>query len=130
MPEDPAQASDEERQQALADAVLKALAHKRRVEALGPFMAVLVRGRHPNHLLHFLIVGGLLSWTILIAAADTTLGGNTTAWLLLLLPAAWVCVWVALRFAWGEKRETITVDEFCVVEWERPKDRTDPPAAR
>ena len=129
MPDDPA-ASDEERQQALADAVLEALAHGRRVEAIGPFMAVLVRGRHLNHLLHFLIASGLLSLAITaIAVAESTSAfkesPGSTAWLLLLIPAAWACVWAILRFVWGEKRELITVDEKCRTKWRQPTKLSD-----
>ena len=111
-------ASDEERQEALADAVQHALAHGRRVEALGPFMAVVVRGRHPNHLLHFLIVAGLIGIASVGWLALEIVGGRGGA--MFLLPVVWVVVWVVLRFGFGEKREMITVDETGDADWGQP----------
>lgn len=78
--------SIEERKAILAQAVQQAVLAGGRIESQSETMAVIVRGRSVNHLLHFFI--GLF-----------TLG-------------LWWIVWLILAITGGEKRQTITVDEY------------------
>jgi hypothetical protein len=79
--------STEERKRILADRVAYYVGQGYRPESQTDFQAVLVSGRRPNHLLHFII--GLV-----------TLG----LW--------WIFVWLPLAIFGGEKRKVVSVDEY------------------
>ncbi len=85
--------TDSERKQSLASTVTNMVAQGRRVESQSDFQAVLVRGHRPNHLLHLIVT-------------CFTFG-------------LWAIVWLVLTFAGGEKRETVTVDEYGNVQIQR-----------
>lgn len=76
----------DERSMLLAQAVAREVAAGYRVESQTGIMAVLVKGRRVNHLLHFLI--GIF-----------TIG-------------LWWIVWIFLVITGGEKREVLTVDDY------------------
>ena len=75
-----------ERRRALAQAVVRAVAEGWRVESQTNEMAVLVRGRRPNHILHVIL-------------SVITLG-------------VWLLIWALVGLLGGEKRRTITIDEY------------------
>lgn len=77
--------TEDERKQLLARA-LQAEIVGGRIESQSDFMAVLVRGHHVNHVLHFLI------------------GVFTCGF--------WWLVWLILGITGGEKRRMVTVDEY------------------
>ena len=78
--------SMQERKALLARQVAMSVGSGARVESQSDTMAVLIRGRPVNHLLHFFI--GVF-----------TLG-------------LWWIVWLLLGITGGERREVVTVDEF------------------
>ena len=75
-----------ERRRALAQAVVRSVAEGWRVESQTNEMAVLVRGRRPNHVLHVIL-------------SVITIG-------------IWLAVWAIVGLISGEKRRVLTVDEF------------------
>lgn len=81
-----ARKSGEERKEALGRAVHTQVAQGARVESQGDFQAILVKGHRPNHILHLIL--GLL-----------TLG-------------FWWLVWIGLVLFGGEKRMSVSVDEW------------------
>ena len=83
---DPMTMPEAERRRALAQAVVRAVAEGWRVESQTNEMAVLVRGRRPNHILHVIL-------------SVITLG-------------VWLLIWALVGLLGGEKRRTITVDEY------------------
>ena len=83
---DPMTMPEDERRRALAQAVVRAVAEGWRVESQTNEMAVLVRGRRPNHILHVIL-------------SVITLG-------------VWLLIWALVGLLGGEKRRTITVDEY------------------
>ena len=85
-PAGPAIKTLEERKALLAQNVYPAVAAGARIESQSDTMAVLVRGKKVNHILHFLI--GIF-----------TLG-------------FWWIVWLILAITGGEKRQLITVDDY------------------
>ena len=82
----PTRKSAEERKEALARAVHTQVAQGARVESQGDFNAILVRGHRPNHVLHLIL-------TLI------TLG-------------VWGIVWIAVVIFGGEKRMSVSVDEW------------------
>ncbi len=78
--------TNEERKAILAQRVATEVSLGKRIESQTDTMAVLVKGRRVNHLLHFFV--GLL-----------TIG-------------LWWIVWAFLAITGGEKREVITVDDY------------------
>jgi len=76
----------DERKALLAQEVARAVAAGARVESQSDFMAVVVKGKRVNHILHFLI--GIF-----------TLG-------------LWWIVWLIMALTGGEKRNMIQVDEY------------------
>lgn len=78
--------TSEQREQRLSQAVTQEVARGARVESQSSSMAVVVRGKKPNHILHLILT--------------------------LVTFGFWVFVWVILAIACRERRETITVDEF------------------
>ena len=79
--------SHDERRQALAGAVQTQVAGGARVESQSDYQAVTVKGQRVNHLLHFII--GIFT-----------------------LSAWWFLVWIPLAIFGGERRRTVTVDNF------------------
>jgi hypothetical protein len=82
----PARKSSDERKEALARAIHTQVAQGARVETQGDYQAILVRGHRVNHVLHLILT-------------LVTLG-------------LWVFVWIALALFGGEKRMTVSVDEW------------------
>lgn len=82
----PARKTPDERKEALARAIHTQVAQGARVESQSDFQAILVTGHRPNHVLH-LILGFL------------TLG-------------LWWLVWLGLAIFGGEKRMSVSVDEW------------------
>jgi hypothetical protein len=78
--------SDAERRVVLLGALDGELADGTRIESQDDFHAVLVRGRRPRHLMHFVIS--------------------------LLTIGIWCPVWILITVVGGEKRTTIEVDRF------------------
>ncbi len=76
----------EERRAALAQHVASYVSNTYRVESQTDYQAIVVYGRRPNHLLHFLL-------------SCFTFG-------------LWVPVWIALVLFGGEKRRVVTVDSY------------------
>ena len=76
----------------------------------------MVLGRRPNHLLHFLIVSGLISAAVVLTIFGAVVGAPF-AWTWL-LPVGWGVIWIALSMR-GEQREIISVDEYGNVQWTR-----------
>ena len=82
----PSRKSAEERKEALARAIHTQVAQGARVESQGDFSAVLVTGHRVNHVLHLIL--SLLTLFI------------------------WAIVWIALVIFGGEKRISVSVDEW------------------
>ena len=78
--------SVDERKQLLARTIQSQIAQGARVESQSDFQVVLITGRRPNHVLHFVV--GLV-----------TLG-------------FWWLVWAGIALFGGEKRQIAQVDEF------------------
>ena len=78
--------TNEERKAILAQRVATEVSLGKRIESQTDTMAVLVKGKRVNHLLHFLV-------------------GFPTVGL-------WWIVWAFLAITGGEKREVITVDDY------------------
>ncbi len=78
--------SSDERKAALARTIANIVAQGRRVESQSEYQAVLVRGRHVRHVLHFVL-------TVI------TVG-------------VWGVIWLAMWLLYRERREIVTVDEF------------------
>jgi hypothetical protein len=76
----------EERKAVLAQQVALAVTEGARVESQTDTMAVLVRGRRVNHILHFLLCFPTIGF--------------------------WIPVWIALVIFGGEKRSVVQVDEY------------------
>jgi len=76
----------DERKELLARTIQGQIARGARIESQSDFQAVLVHGRRPNHLLHFIV--GIF-----------TLG-------------FWWLVWIGIAIFGGEKRQMAQVDEF------------------
>jgi hypothetical protein len=85
-PEMPRKMSTEERKAILAQQVANQVRDGARVESQQDFQVILVKGRRPNHLLHFL-------------AGIFTLG-------------LWWIVWIFITLAGGESRLVVSVDEY------------------
>ena len=81
---------DTERKRRLSQNVATALAQGWRVESQSDELAVLIKGRRPNHVLHLIL--SLL-----------TLG-------------VWLLVWLGLVIFGGEKRRTLSIDQFGAVQ--------------
>lgn len=79
--------TSDERKYTLSTAVNAEVARGWRVESHSDFSAVLVKGRRPNHLLHFVIGVVTISF-----------------W--------WWLVWLPLVIFGGEKRRTLSVDPY------------------
>lgn len=79
--------SAEERKAILAQQIAMSVGAGARVESQSDFMAVLVRGKKVNHLLHFLL-------------GFPTIG----VW--------WLTVWPFLALTGGEKRSMVQVDPY------------------
>jgi len=77
---------DADRQAILAAAVAKAVRKGYRVESQGPFQAVVVKGKRPNHVLHLLLS--------------------------VLTVSIWLLVWIFLAVVKHEKRKVISVDAY------------------
>lgn len=84
--EAPLTKTTDERAMLLSQAVAREVAAGYRVESQTGIMAVMVKGRRVNHLLHFFI--GIF-----------TIG-------------LWWIVWLILAITGGEKREVLTVDDY------------------
>jgi len=82
----PTRKSADERKEALARAVHTQVAQGARVESQGDFQAILVSGHRVNHVLHLIL--SLLTLFI------------------------WALVWIALVIFGGEKRMSVSVDEW------------------
>ena len=82
----PERLSPDERKAALAEGIAFSVGSGYRVESQSDYSAVLVKGHRPNHILHLIL-------TIL------TLG-------------AWAIVWIAIAIFGGEKRRTLSIDEY------------------
>ena len=80
------QISSEERRAILARVVASDVASGGRVESQTSYQAVIVKGHRPNHILHLILTIATLGF--------------------------WAIVWIALAIFGGEKRRTITVDEY------------------
>lgn len=78
--------SDNDRKRALANTISNWVAQGYRVESQSDFFAVVVTGHRPNHILHLIL-------TIV------TFG-------------VWGIVWIGLALFGGEKRRSLTVDEY------------------
>jgi hypothetical protein len=85
-PPAPQRKSADERKEALGRAIHTQVAQGARVESQGDYQGILVEGHRPNHLLHLLL--GFL-----------TLG-------------LWWIVWLGLVIFGGEKRTSVSVDEW------------------
>jgi hypothetical protein len=85
-PATPQRKSADERKEALARAIHTQVAQGARVESQGDYQAILVKGHRPNHTLHLIL--GLL-----------TVG-------------LWWLVWLGIAIFAGEKRMTVSVDEW------------------
>lgn len=81
-----ARKSSEDRKEALGRAVHSQVAQGGRVESQGDFQAIIVKGHRPNHVLHLILT--LVSLGI------------------------WGIVWLALVVFGGEKRMSVSVDEW------------------
>ena len=82
----PQRKSTDDRKEALGRAIHTQVAQGARVESQGDYQGILVKGHRPNHILH-LILGFF------------TLG-------------VWWLVWAALVIFGGEKRMSVSVDEW------------------
>lgn len=89
----PVRKSSEERKEALARAVHTQVAQGARVESQADYNAVLVKGHRPNHVLHLILT-------------LVTLG-------------LWVFVWIGVTIFGGEKRMTVSVDEWGITNVQR-----------
>lgn len=78
--------TDSQRKSALANHIAQEVPKGWRVESQGDFQAVMVRGKRPNHLLHF--------------------------FLSIFTAGLWLIIWFCLAVFGGEKRQMLTVDEF------------------
>ena len=78
--------TSDERKALLAQAVANAVRQGARIEAQSDYQAIVVQGKPVNHILHLILT-------------LVTLG-------------FWVIVWIILVLTGGEKRRTITVDEW------------------
>jgi hypothetical protein len=83
---EPVTLSADRRSQLLAQAIQANVVRGGRVETQGPFNAVIVWGKPVNHILHLILT--------------------------LLTAGAWGLVWLILALSGGEKRTTISVDDF------------------
>ena len=86
---------DRERREALDTRIRELLWQGRRVESQLEFSAVLIRGQHINHALHF----------ILVVLTAGFWGFDSGAWVI------WIVVWLALVFFAGVRKELVLVDE-------------------
>ena len=82
-----AQRSPEERRALLAHDVSSYVSNGYRVESQTDYQAIVVKGRRPNHLLHFIL--GIFTLSV---------------W--------WFFVWLPLALFGGERRRVITVDNY------------------
>jgi len=78
--------SADERKEALSRAIHTQVAQGARVESQGDYQAILVKGHRPNHILHLIL--GFVTLTL------------------------WWFVWLALVLFGGEKRMSVSVDEW------------------
>lgn len=82
----PQQPTDDQRKQALANAVAREVGNGCRVESQTDFQAVVVKGKRPSHLLHLIL-------------SLVTLG-------------IWIPVWILVAIFGGEKRKVLMVDAW------------------
>ncbi len=85
----PQQPTDDQRKQALANAVAREVGNGCRVESQTDFQAVVVKGKRPSHLLHLIL-------------SLVTLG-------------IWIPVWILVAIFGGEKRKVLMVDAWGIV---------------
>lgn len=78
--------SADERKQLLARAINTQIAQGARIESQSDYQAVIVKGKHVNHILHLILT--LVTFFI------------------------WSIVWLALVITGGEKRSIVAVDEY------------------
>ena len=84
--EELARKTPDERKEALARAVHTQVAQGARVESQGDYQAILVTGHRPNHTLHLILT--------------------------LVTFGLWGIVWIAVAALGGEKRMSVSVDEW------------------